>query len=99
MDQFLVEFHPFLYLQSEEHLEEELLKQYGSGVKQWLYEEPRLTLVFMERDCAHRALESQKLVAPFYPSESSAYARQYEEGSYQPWSPAASAQITKVLST
>jgi hypothetical protein len=74
MDQFPVEFHPFLYLRSEEHLEEELLEQYGSGVKQWLYEEPRLTLVFTERDCAHRALESQKLAARFYPSEPSTHA-------------------------
>jgi hypothetical protein len=90
MDQFPVEFHPFLYLRSEEHLEEELLEQYGSGVKQWLYEEPHLTLVFTERDCAHRALESQKLVACFYPSEPSAHARWYEEGSYRPWGPAAS---------
>jgi hypothetical protein len=73
-DQFTVEFHLFLYLQSEEHLEEELLKQYGSGVKQWLYEEPHLTLVFTERDHAHRVLESQKLVARFYPSEPSTYA-------------------------
>jgi hypothetical protein len=89
-DQFPVEFHLFLYLWSEESLEEELLEWYGSGVKQWLYEEPRLILVLTKRD--------QKLAGCFYPSEPSAYAQQYEEGSYQPWSPMGSAWITEVLS-
>jgi hypothetical protein len=97
-DQFPVEFHPFLYLQSDKRLEEELLERYGLRVKQWQYKEPHLTLIFTERDRVCRALESQKLVAHFYPSEPSAYAQRYEEGSYQPWSPAASAQIVKVLS-
>jgi hypothetical protein len=63
-----------MYLKSEEQLEEELLKQYRSGAKQWLYKEPHLIVVFTKQDCTHRALESQKLVAKFYPSEPSAYA-------------------------
>jgi hypothetical protein len=93
-----VEFHPFVYLKSEEQLEEELLEWYGSGAKQWLYEEPHLIMVFTEWDHTPRALESQKLAAKFYPSEPSTYAQPYEEGLYHPWSPKASTRILEVLS-
>jgi hypothetical protein len=95
---FPVEFRPFVYLKSEEQLEEELLEWYGSGAKQWLYEEPCLIVVFTKWDRTHRALESQKLVAKFYPSEPSAYAQPYKEGLYHPWSPKASTWILEVLS-
>jgi hypothetical protein len=88
-DRFPVELAPFVYLGRPEDLEDELMERYGSGVKEWLYEEPRLVLVFAERDRAARAIKNQRLAAQSYPSESPARAISYSEGAFRPWSPEA----------
>lgn len=93
-DRFPVELAPFVYLGSLERLEDELMDRYGSGVKEWLYEEPRLVLVFAERDRAARAIKNQGLAAGSYPSESPARAIAYTEGTFQSWSP--NAQIRAI---
>jgi hypothetical protein len=59
-DRFPVELSPFVYLNSQEKLKHELIDHYGVGVVKWLYEEPCLILMFMAKDRAHWALESQR---------------------------------------
>ena len=88
-DKFPVELSPFVYLGPRERLEDELLERYGSGVTEWLYEEPRLVLVFSDKDRALRAIKSQGQAAVSYPSEAPARAIPYVEGSFLPWGPQA----------
>jgi hypothetical protein len=88
-DRFPVELSPFVYLGPREQLEDELLERYGSGAPEWLYEEPRLVLVFADKDRALRAIKNQKQAARVYPSEAPARAVPYGEGSFLPWGPQA----------
>jgi hypothetical protein len=53
MERFPVELSPFMYLNTPAQLEEELVEHYGSRVKEWLYEEPHLVLVFTNCNHAH----------------------------------------------
>ncbi|KAF9517550.1 hypothetical protein BS47DRAFT_1359580 [Hydnum rufescens UP504] len=84
-DRFPVELSPFVYLNSQERLEDELMDRYGSGVAEWHYEEPCLVLIFIDKDRARRALESQCQASRSYPSEPSARALPYSEGRFQSW--------------
>jgi hypothetical protein len=84
-DRFPVELSPFIYLNSQEKLEDELIDHYGVGVIKWLYEEPHLILMFMAKDRAFWALESQRRAMKFYPSEPSARPLPYQEGQYSYW--------------
>jgi hypothetical protein len=51
-DRFPVELSPFIYLNSQEKLKDELIDRYGVGVVEWLYEEPHLILMFVAKDQA-----------------------------------------------
>jgi hypothetical protein len=67
------------------------------GVVEWLYKEPHLILVFVAKDRARWALESQRQATMSYPSKPLAQALPYVEGQCSYWSKGALARHDKTV--